>query len=837
MGVPRLSIWLKKNFPAFFKTFSKDDPIGVRIDNLYIDGNAILHGATQHVYNYGEHKRLVDPLEGMSMEFKQTKVFEVFFNKIRELVTIARPKKMLYISIDGVAPHCKLVQQRQRRYIASKSVSERGGFDSNVITCGTQFMLELTKYMNTAIRKEMNNYIDWRDLTVYFSPPTVPGEGEHKLLQYIRLVKDPNLVHCLCGPDGDLFFLCLASYAPRMLLLREDQYNFGMIELFNMGGVREALPGRLGAIGSLSKKSDRPLNDIINDFIMLGFFVGNDFLPKVQMFLLLEHGMELMIQIYSEILAKKSNEAFIIRDGEIDIPSFAMFVTEIAKREPQYLMDQLSYPVEDPKLSNNTLKKFVKTDLTGATTLFGDHRTIDFEGYREAYYERIGIDEADITNLCEEFLKGMRFVFEYYTKGIPSWRWYYPYQYPPLMVDFAKYLTKLGDASRKINVADNTVPLLPFVQLVCVLPPPSRTLLPTPLRSLFFNPSLKEFYPDKVDIDYEGKYKLHEGVVLLPFINVEKVIREYNKIKLKVEYVRNKRGKINVFRFDPTMNADFVSDYGKIEDLKIRKIEIEPHETYGKKSAGGPRPPKSRSPRREEKEVIVPKSPPKKDTEVEEKKGPSKDLTKFVDTIFPRFNLRGKPVIANLRENVNFTNETLWYMTPFSHSQYITRIMEDLGMEHVVDGTSGIGGNVISFALSRKIQTVLAFEREKDRFGMLRENINLYGVKEKVRSENREVPFDISVAKNTGLFLDPPWGGHDIISSGIKVSGHTLEEWVNLVCAKTDKGRGVGKYKLVVLKLPPNYKMDFGEIDECVEVKIDDTRKKMRLVIARVKSE
>jgi 5'-3' exonuclease len=127
-------------------------------------------------------------------------------------------------------------------------------------------------------------------------------------------------------------------------------------------------------------------------------------------------------------------------------------------------------------------------------------------------------------NLVQAYLKEIKWIFNYYAYGSATvnWETYYPSQFAPTALDLVESEPFCPDC----EVEPFNLPLSPFFQLLCILPPHSADLLPPPLDRVL-REEMDHFHPKEVKIDYDGKLNDWEGIPILPPLNYEEILSIY----------------------------------------------------------------------------------------------------------------------------------------------------------------------------------------------------------------------------------------------------------------------------------------------------------------------
>lgn len=146
------------------------------------------------------------------------------------------------------------------------------------------------------------------------------------------------------------------------------------------------------------------------------------------------------------------------------------------------------------------------------------------DGYADRYYQlkfhRAPGDIEFRQEVANAYVEGLAWVLLYYFQGCPSWEWYYPFHYAPFAADF-KNMTKANISFEKGIVSR------PFEQLMSVLPAASRNNLPEVFHDLMTNKESEiiDFYPEDFEVDLNGKKMAWQGVALLPFIEMPRLLK------------------------------------------------------------------------------------------------------------------------------------------------------------------------------------------------------------------------------------------------------------------------------------------------------------------------
>ena len=538
MGIPAYFSYIVKNHPEIIRRLCKND---IEVSNFYLDSNSIIYDCVHNI----DIDQITDSIA--------ISIIHKVIAKIEEYIDLISPINIIYIAFDGVAPVAKLDQQRDRRYKSwyqglimrqIDKAKKADPFNTTSITPGTKFMQTLNKMISNHFAQNKGKY---RVNDIFVSTSDIPGEGEHKIFDFIRTSKfvttdSTNIVY---GLDADLIMLSM-NHLPvnnQLFLFRETPHFIQSIDsslepnetyLIDIPEFAKIVSERMN--NGNSKGPNRTY-----DYILLCFFLGNDFMPHFPSINIRTGGVDKMISAYKATIGDLDE---ILTDGKTinwkNVRKIVQFLADLEEKHIQTEMksrdrrEKVYYPSETPEQVHIKFEAIptYERELEKYIDPFKD----DWQNryYKALFQMDTPVDDERKKQVCLNYLSGLEWTMKYYTSGCADWRWSYNYNYPPLLSDLIKHVPYFETEFVKLKPAN---PVAPLVQLCYVLPKASLELLPRDLHEKLLKKH-SDWYESECDFVWAYCKYFWESHVLLPEIDIDELEEFVNENKpLMVEDV------------------------------------------------------------------------------------------------------------------------------------------------------------------------------------------------------------------------------------------------------------------------------------------------------------
>jgi 5'-3' exonuclease len=374
-------------------------------------------------------------------------------SKIDELVQYTNVEDLLYIAVDGIPPKGKMKQQRMRRY---KSIYENKVWDTNAISPGTKFMDKLNQRLKT---------LKYDKLKIIISDTTERGEGEHKILQYIKTNDLENSV--IYGLDADLIMLSIVSQRDNIFLLRErTEYNIEDTDseyiYLNIDKLKDFIVKDIGVT------ADKEI--ILNDYIFMCFLLGNDFINHIHSLSLRYNGYDYLMETYKNLQERYCGYFRLIDtrlENCIHLTFFKEFITELSLKEDSFLEKRKRIRNKQYKIAYsrygyiyNEFHKFL-SDKELTIENIHNFEMSKFQDSNEhemtkEMFNNLPIllwpEEQKLKNnykkdICDDYLASLIWTSHYYFKECVNWRWSTEYNHTPSLKELSGYIKNMNGLS------------------------------------------------------------------------------------------------------------------------------------------------------------------------------------------------------------------------------------------------------------------------------------------------------------------------------------------------------------------------------------------------------
>lgn len=556
MGIPSYFAHVLKKYPHVIKRLTELQCV----HNLYLDCNGMIYDVVRQLQYKPEAKAAYE-----------AELLQRICDSIDACIAIIRPTDRVFVAFDGVAPVAKLNQQRERRYKSwylgemesrrRNKEAPKPAWNTSAITPGTQFMRslhdKLAQQYNTATTATATTATATTNPKMIISSSNEPGEGEHKIFEYIRehAAEHAEQTTVIYGLDADLIMLCMSHLhiSRNIYLYREtpefvksinvtldekERYYMDIPEFADaiVENLRFPTPlpqgggGMLGVCGALVAPQ--------LDYIFMCFMLGNDFMPHFPALNIRTTGIATLMDAYRAVF--KPGESIIQCTGSnwsIHWPNYKRFVAHLAAQETTLIRkehttrDRQARHLRDSDKEDDVMHDVLMLPMTQRDV---ERQINPFElGWERRYYALLcdisagPRAESDIAALCRNYLEGMEWTFRYYTSGCVDWKWTYANHYPPLLSDLVNHIPDTPGFSF-LSVKPKE-PIRDVVQLCYVLPRASHALLPPAAERALMRSTLRSKYPDDGSPNFKWAYckyfwECHTDLPELDIAEIERVV-------------------------------------------------------------------------------------------------------------------------------------------------------------------------------------------------------------------------------------------------------------------------------------------------------------------------
>lgn len=547
MGIPAYMSYIMKNYGNMIHPIDYHKDKNIPFDSLYMDCNSIIYDVYNTMVNNNEN-------------IIEENIILFVIQKIENYIMTIRPSSILFIAFDGVAPFSKMEQQRLRRYktwhMSTFNINgeplKKGGWSTSSITPGTLFMNNLSKKIKYYFEGEKNEK-KYGVCKIIVSGSDDVGEGEQKIFKYIRNHSHLDKNVFVYGLDSDLIMLSIfhIDRCKNIFVFREEiEYKKSKIEINNNCKDNQQRLLFLD-IRKLSDSISIEMNGkdmaydriCIYDYLILCFFLGNDFLPHFPSLNIRTNGIQWLINTYKEVIGKYRERSFISKDypdkqnnnediknhtGKIQWKWLKKFIETISKKEKQMLLNEYNARDRMDYYKWPQTTKEEKENILNNTPIIyrSEEKYIcPTENMWEERYYKILFDmertSENIEKITTCYLEGIEWVYKYYTNDCPDWKWKYQYHYPPLFVDMVKYIPdKDYDFINPTNKKyESNKPFMPYLQLSYVLPEVNHFLLDQKKRD-YLKENYQFLFPEEIVYKWAFCRYFFESHMILPNIDV-----------------------------------------------------------------------------------------------------------------------------------------------------------------------------------------------------------------------------------------------------------------------------------------------------------------------------